>query len=678
MAFHQVSKYSHKPPTLSYNALTYFRCLRLPVILIGWLLASCQETTSDLPIFGLTQGFIGEVSLNLSGGIAADVPRDRVIELRFNQALDASTLASGVKFFREDGLELSFNPTLFGEDKVLALRPASVLEFGTAYRLELTDALRSSTGAAFAGQVLRFETILDELRLTSLEVDGGIPIGSIRIIDCSVDFSAVLEFSEPLNRTRFEQGVFLLDPGQIPLEIRFFQEDRSVALRVSSPLPNLSRAVLSLSSSIESASGAKFAGMERIIFTGKNGVLKFPLLEDEALLDLVQEQTFTYFWEGAHPLSGMIRERASSGELVTSGGTGFGVMALLVGIERGFISRNQGIDRLKKIVGFLESADRFHGAWPHWLNGSTGKTIPFSQKDDGGDLVETGLLMQGLLTAKAYLNPGTEEEGKLAQRIQDLWEGVEWNWYTRGGQSRLYWHWSPNHGWDINLPISGYNEALIVYILAAASPTYPISQEVYQEGWRRNGQILNGESYFQIPLPLGKAYGGPLFFAHYSFLGLDPRHLREGEISYWEQARNHTRIHQAYSIANPKGFPGYSEECWGLTASDSPGGYAAHSPTRDLGVISPTAALSSFPYTPEASMKALNFFYYEMGDQLWGAHGFYDAFSIEEQWVANSYLAIDQGPILLMIENHRSGLLWELFMSNEAVKTGLDNLNFTY
>ncbi|MCG8386653.1 MAG: hypothetical protein MJA30_13980, partial [Cytophagales bacterium] len=361
----------------------------------------------------------------------------------------------------------------------------------------------------------------------------------------------------------------------------------------------------------------------------------------------------------------------------TIGGSGFGVMAILVGIERGFITRQEGVDRLETIVNFLETADRFHGAWPHWMNGITGETIPFDPNDDGADLVETAFMIQGLLAARQFLNAANAQELAIKNKITDLWEAVEWSWFTQNGQDVLYWHWSPNVGWEKNLQISGWNESLIVYVLAAASPTYPIDVEVYHNGWARAGGMKSGEEFYEITLPLGPQLGGPLFFSHYSFLGLDPRQLEDQYANYWTQNISHTRINRAYCIDNPLDHVGYSADCWGLTASDSPGGYSAHSPANDLGVITPTAAISSFPYTPVESMEATRHFYYLLGDRLWGEYGFYDAFNLTENWTADSYLAIDQGPIIIMIENHRTGLLWELFMDNNEIATGLEKLGFT-
>ena len=356
-------------------------------------------------------------------------------------------------------------------------------------------------------------------------------------------------------------------------------------------------------------------------------------------------------------------------------------MAILVGVERGYISSSQAIARFEQIVTFLEGADRYHGAWPHWMN-PDGSTVPFSSKDDGGDLVETAFLIQGLLTVKEYLDTRIQGQDGLSQRIQELWEGVEWNWYTRGGENVLYWHWSPNFGWDMNFPIGGYNECIVLYILAAASPTYPINKEVYDEGWARSGDIQRDTLYYGLRTQLDHyEYGsdpvGPLFWAHYSYLGLDPGGLTDAYADYWELNKNHALIHYLYAVDNPNGYRDYGADEWGLTSSYSINGYDAHRPGNDLGVISPTAALSSMPYTPQESIGLLRKLYTEK-DSLVGKYGPYDAYSTEFNWYLPRYLAIDQGPIPVMIENYRSGLLWDLFMSNEEVRSGLEKLGFNY
>ena len=407
-------------------------------------------------------------------------------------------------------------------------------------------------------------------------------------------------------------------------------------------------------------------------------------LTDTELLDLVQRNTFKYFWDFAHPISGLALERSNleayggeAANIVTTGGSGFGVMAIVVGVERNYITREQAVERLLKITNFLLKSDRFHGAFPHWYYGNTGKVKPFFATDDGGDIVETSFLIQGLLTVRQYFNKDIPEEDSLRAKINQLWNDVEWDWYTNNKEV-LTWHWSPNFGWAINHEIKGYDESLIAYVLAASSPTHAINKSVYQNGWTSGSGFINGNVYYQKwKLPLGPSYGGPLFFAHYSFLGLDPRNLVDKYANYWEQNVNHTLINREYCVKNPKQFVGYGTTTWGLTASDDHQGYSAHSPTNDLGVISPTAALSSFPYTPEYSMQALRNFYYNFDGKLWGNYGFYDAFNQTKNWYATNYLAIDQGPIIIMIENHRTGLLWDLFMSNTEVKAGLKKLEFT-
>jgi hypothetical protein len=404
-------------------------------------------------------------------------------------------------------------------------------------------------------------------------------------------------------------------------------------------------------------------------------------LSDSALLDLVQKQTFRYFWDFAHPVSGMARERSNvafnyGNEVVTTGGTGFGVMSVIVATERGWIKRDTAAKFLLKMVNFLLKADSYHGVFPHWMNGATGKTIPFSRKDDGADLVETSYLFQGLLCARQYFNNENQTERELRNRISWMWNDIEWNWFTKGGEEVLYWHWSPNNDWAMNFPVRGFNECLIMYVLAASAERYPVSSAVYHRGWAQSNFFRNGKEFYGIKLPLGFDYGGPLFFSHYSFLGLDPRGLKDNYADYWQQNRNHTLINRAYCIDNPKKWKGYGENCWGLTASDSYVGYAAHSPTEDLGVISPTAALSAFPYTPEFSMKVLKHFYNDLGDKIWSEYGFVDAFSESKNWYATSHLAIDQGPIIVMIENYRSGLLWKLFMNIPEIQNGLKKLGF--
>lgn len=492
-------------------------------------------------------------------------------------------------------------------------------------------------------------------------------------ISCSIKFSAKLDTTNIKSSLMFTNK----SGNSLPYILRFENKDSILNISTVQKLNPLSSYFITVQSSLKSKKGSILQNTLVIKFiTSIDSTFKFPLISDNELLTLVQHQTFKYFWDFAHPTSGLARERNTSGDIVTTGGSGFGLMTIPIGIERGFITRSEGTERINKIVNFLASATRHHGAWPHWMNGVTGATYPFSSNDDGGDLVETSYMAAGLLCVRQYLNANDNFENSIINNINTLLSQIEWSWYTKGGENVLYWHWSPNVGWAMNMPIKGYNEALITYFMAATSTTYPISKTVYENGWASNGGIKNGRTFYGITLPVGYDYGGPLFFAHYSFLGLNPTNLSDQYANYWQQNVNHTLINHEFCVRNPNNNMGYSMDCWGLTASDEPSGYGVHEPTRDNGVISPTAAISSIPYTPVQSMRAIRFFYYVLGDKLWGNYGFYDAFSLKANWWANSFLAIDQGPIVIMIENYRSGLCWNLFMSAPEVQQAMTKLGF--
>lgn len=492
-----------------------------------------------------------------------------------------------------------------------------------------------------------------------------------------------LSFSAPINRSTVTEGVKWREPGGtvVTYQSSYASGDSVLVLQPTAALKGFTKYALTLSTALQSTANASLKNtLTFSLNSGIDSTRKFPAISDDELLTKVQQQTFKYFWDFGHPVSGLARERNTSGDIVTSGGSGFGIMAMLAGVNRGFITRAQGLARLQTMVGFLKNtAQKYHGAFPHWLNGTTGTTVPFSTKDNGADLVETSYLIAGLLTARQYFNGVDAAETTLRADINTIWNGVEWSWFRKNNENVLYWHWSPNYNWDMNLQIKGWNECLVTYVLAASSTTSAIPKEVYTAGWASNGStgFLNGNTYLGIQLPLGPALGGPLFFAHYSFLGLNPNGLSDTYAAYRTQVVNHSKINYEYCMANPKGYFGYSDSCWGLTASDIQGGYTASSPTNDVGVIAPTAALSSFPFTPAESMAALKFYYYVLGDKLWKEYGFVDAFSLKDPWFADSFLAIDQGPIIVMIENYRSGLLWNLFTSCPEVKTGMRNLGFS-
>lgn len=626
-------------------------------------------------MFTLDKVTAGTIVFDLSG-TTRNIPVNGSFVLDFSAYIDPLSGSNGIVLKKSDNSNIACNLTFLNSNKSLKLVPQQPLEENTMYKLVLTDGITGQNGEVFSGAEVVFVTIIGKLVVKTITVNQNDLL--IPKKPQNIDYKSIkieVNFSDSLDPANYQTYFSFWPP--VPVSFSITGDHKTVTLTSTAPLNHFSRYYFIVSAEMKAKSGATFNGFNNFFYTSLDSTPKFPVISDDQLLTLIQEKTFRYFYDLAHPSCGLARERNSSGDIVTIGGSGFGVMALIVGIERGFITRDQGIARLTKILGFLETCDRYHGAWPHWLNGSTGKTIPFTSNDNGADLVETSYMVEGLITMRQYLDPAVPAEQTLIERIDLLNNAVEYDWFTRG-QNVLYWHWSPDKGWIMNMQIRGYNETLITYVVAATSATHPIAAPVYAQGYAQNGNIKNGNSYYGYKLPLGDAYGGPLFFTHYSFLGLDPRNLQDQYANYREQNVNQSLINWTYCYTNPRKYVGYSKDCWGLTASDNPWGYNAQSPTNDLGVITPTAAVSALPYSPEQSMNAIRFFYYTIGDRLWGNYGFYDAFDPTENWWADSYLAIDQGPIICMIENHRTGLLWNLFMSNPEVKTGLTKLGFVY
>lgn len=421
-------------------------------------------------------------------------------------------------------------------------------------------------------------------------------------------------------------------------------------------------------------------------------------LDDDELLTMVQEAHFRYYWDHAHPDAGLALECIPGEEhLVALGASGFGLMALIVAVERGFIARSEAVQHLQKVLAFLENADRYHGVWPHFLDGRTGKTIPlFGKHDNGGDLVETAFMAQGLLALRGYFDSDSPQESAIRASINRLWESIEWDWYRPPhAPDYLFWHWSPDYAWYLDHPLIGWNEVMIAYLLAIASPTHPVPPSLFDSGWASQSErarqyrqgwgqtaegnlYRNGHTYYGLTLDVGVGSGGPLFFAHYSFMGFDPRGKRDRYTNYFRNSRQLALINYRYCLDNPGGYDGYGENFWGLTASDDHAGYVPHDPTpkSDDGTITPTGALSSFPYTPEESLRVLRHFYYDRGAELWGIYGFRDAINPTQHYISTIYMGLNQAPVVVMIENYRTGLVWRAFMSNPEIPAMLEKIGF--
>ena len=649
----------------------------ITIILISTgIILSCKKNTPDNPgTLQLISIQVGNYDLDLSNS-NPDVPVDSVLTIRFSAAVNPQGLENTISLIEQDDGSPAYWLSLEDDNHIIKIHVPGSLDYKSTYTIEIFPTLNGLNGETFAGSGSQFTTVNGTISIESVLLNGSnftVPVHP-RDIDWQ-DIEILVTFSEPIDTLNVHSNFDIA--GDVPVNVSVSEDLKTVTVKNIHDLEYYSKYYFIVSENLKAKNGFTFDGFTNFFHTALDSSLKFPLISDEALLYLVQQQTFRYFYDFAHPDCGMTRERNTSGDIVTTGGSGFGVMALIVGVERQFITRAAGLEHLVKILTFLETCDRFHGAWSHWMYGSTGNVHPFGENDDGADLVETAYMIEGLMTMRQYLDPANNEEQLLIERVNSLIETVEWDWFTRG-ENVLYWHWSPNSGWAMNMKIQGYNEAVITYLLAASSVTHTIPAEAYHQGYALNGAIVNGNSYYGFVLPLGGAYGGPLFFTHYSYLGLDPRNLQDVYADYWQQNVNQSGINFSYCVDNPLNYIGYSSACWGLTASDNPWGYNAHSPTNDLGVITPSAAVSSLPYTPIQSMDAIRHFYYILGDRLWGPYGFYDAFDVTEDWWADSYIAIDQGPIVCMIENYRTGLLWDLFMSSPEIQQGLTKLGFTY
>ncbi len=451
----------------------------------------------------------GSIILN-SDVPATGIAADAVFTIEFSSAADTASLHSGITLKNDAGTITACHYSFSADLSSATLDPVSTLDYLTNYTLDVSSGIKGINGESFPGVKYKLTTIGGKLTLVNVSLNG-IPFKNSKPL-ANIDLNQVTlvaEFSAPLSNSGY-QSYFTLSGGA-QMTATLSSDSKSVTLSNSQPLKGYSRYSYNISSNLTSLAGYSFDGFFNSFFTCMDSTDKYPRISDEELLDKVQQQTFRYFWDFGHPSCGMARERNSSGDIVTTGGSGFGIMAMVAGMERGFITRAEGLSRLDKILHFLETCDRFHGAWPHWLNGATGKTIPFSQKDDGADLVETSFMIQGLLAMREYLDPSSATEGALAGRITGLWESVEWTWF-QNGKDVLYWHWSPKNLFIMNMQLRGYNETLISYILAASSPTYPIPASAYHNGYASNGAIRNGKKYFGITLPLGGDFGGPPVF----------------------------------------------------------------------------------------------------------------------------------------------------------------------
>ncbi|MDO5113421.1 MAG: glucoamylase family protein [Planctomycetia bacterium] len=361
----------------------------------------------------------------------------------------------------------------------------------------------------------------------------------------------------------------------------------------------------------------------------------------------------------------------TSTQVLTVGASGFGIMAIVAGVERGWIPREDAAKHIVKMTRFLRSVPRFEGAWAHWYS-PEGDCVRFGNQTAAGEIVETAFLMAGLLVAAEYFDGENSLEKEIRETVSFFWETIHWRHYVH--QGKLYWIWHSDRD-QYELPLVGWNETLLVYILAMAAPEpHNISPEVYRTCWIWDSFAHPQRKTYGYTLPLGNlSHGGPLFLSQYSFLCLDPRKMQDEYADYWQQNVAHTLINRHYCLYEAPAEFRYSEQDWGLTACDGCGkspGYRARDPIHDDGVIAPTAAISAYPYTPFYSTQVL-LHLAKNYPELNGRFGFGISYTPRDRAINPHYLAIEHAPMSVMIENYRSGLIWKLFMKNPHVLRGL-------
>lgn len=405
--------------------------------------------------------------------------------------------------------------------------------------------------------------------------------------------------------------------------------------------------------------------------------------KDREIFEETHKASFMYFWELGHPVSGLTPRKSLANKRydIGVGASGFGIQAVIVGVHRGWVSREEVLDRLLKITKFLENtAVRFHGVFPHLLHGETGEIIVFGGQD-GADIQETSNLMMGLLMARTYFDRDTPKEVQLRNEINKLWEAVDYRVHEY--QDALWWNHSDsqeeNNG--LKLLMKGYTESMTSYVLALGHPTHGIQTSSYK-GYVEGKNFVNGKEYYGYTLDVGKPTGGPLYLAQTPFLALDPRDMQDQYTYYWSRSIAHSLINYAYCVDYAPAEYKYSEGDWGLTASQVPsedGGYNNMAgPKKDTGTIAPSAALGVFPYVPYQSMMALRNFYENHKEGLWAEYGFKDSYSMYRDWYSDRYLGLDQGRTVIMMENYRSGLFWELSKKVPELQVAKEKMGIHY
>ncbi|HEX7117569.1 MAG TPA: glucoamylase family protein [Longimicrobiales bacterium] len=431
---------------------------------------------------------------------------------------------------------------------------------------------------------------------------------------------------------------------------------------------------------------------------------------DLAFLDTLQHRTFRFFWERANPENGLVPDRWPTPSFSSIAAVGFGLPAYAVGIERGWITRAEGADRVRTTLRFLWNAPQgdapagvsgYQGFFYHFLDMRTGHR--FEQVELS--TIDTALLMAGVLFCMEYFDGPDPVEAEIRALADSLYRRVDWAWMLNEN-GRISMGWRPDRGF-ITYDWRGYNEAMVLLILALGSPTHPVPEDVWTTYTSTNAW---GDYYGQEHVGFAPLFGHQYSHIFIDFRGIQDAYMRARGLDYFENSRRATLAQRQYAIDNPMGWRGYGADVWGLTASDGPADAtlpvdgtprrfysytargASHTDVRDDGTLAPTALGGSIPFAPPQTIRALRAIRDRYGAAIWGEYGFLDAFNPTFQWTDvplkhgrvipglgwfdTDYLGIDQGPIVLMAENYRSGLIWERLRQNPYIVRGLRRAGF--
>jgi hypothetical protein len=407
-------------------------------------------------------------------------------------------------------------------------------------------------------------------------------------------------------------------------------------------------------------------------------------MTDNQFLDTLQRACFDFFWQEANPSNGLIKDRSSATSPSSIASIGFGLSAICIGIDHGWITREAGRDRVLTTLrtfwngpqGTGESSVMgYKGFFYHFLDMNTGHRTWSCELSS----IDTGLLLAGIIDAKQYFDAADSLDGVVRALADSIYYRMDWNWF-RNGDPSIEMGWVPSTKFGTFGPWIGYNEAMILYILALGSPTYPVPAGVWQT-WTSgySYRIHYGYAFIEFP---------PLFGHQYSHCWIDFRSINDAVMrprgfTYFENSRRATLAQRAYCAANPKAWVGYSDTLWGITACDSPPGplypYSARGAPpaqNDDGTIAPTAVGGSIAFAPEVCIPTLRSMYDTYRSQIWMKYGFRDAFNLTQNWWGPDVIGIDQGPIIIMIENYRTQRVWNRFMRNPDIQRGLERAGF--